>query len=227
MLSRKEVDEIKPQDVHKILGDLMLIKGYALVFDTEKSHGSYIVDSLTDKEFLDMFTFYASWPISHNHPSLREASFMKKISNVSIHNPSNPDIYTIEQAQFVSTFKRVCMPPEFKHLFLIAGGTLAVENALKVAFDWKVRKNILKGKTDREYGHKVLHFRNAFHGRSGYSLSLTNTDPAKYQYFPMFPWPRVDYPATNVYGENIDEKEKEVISEIRSILEKRLMISHA
>ena len=32
------------------------------------------------------------------------------------------------------------MGPGMKHLFFIDGGALAVENALKAAFDWKARK---------------------------------------------------------------------------------------
>ena len=80
------------------------------------------------------------------------------------------------------------------HLFFIDGGALAVENALKAAFDWKVRKNFASGSKD-ELGTKVLHFRQAFHGRTGYTLSLTNTaDPRKTQYFPKFDWPRIDNP---------------------------------
>jgi L-lysine 6-transaminase len=45
------------------------------------------------------------------------------------------------------------------------------------------------------FGGKVIHFREAFHGRSGYTLSLTNTDdPNKHLYFPKFDWPRVKNP---------------------------------
>src|SRR5204862_6697246 len=44
-------------------------------------------------------------------------------------------------------------------------------------------------------GTKVLHLTRAFHGRSGYTLSLTNTDPVKTERFPVFGWPRIDVPA--------------------------------
>jgi L-lysine 6-transaminase len=93
-------------------------------------------------------------------------------------------------ADFVKTFTRIAMPSYMKHLFFISGGTLAVENGLKVAFDWKVRKNFVKGYKE-EKGFQVIHFQQAFHGRSGYTLSLTNTDPAKIKYFPKFNWPRI------------------------------------
>ena len=68
-----------------------------------------------------------------------------------------------------------------------------MENALKVAFDWKVRRNFRNGHKE-EKGHQVLHFREAFHGRSGYTLSLTNTDPVKTDYYAKFSWPRVPAP---------------------------------
>src|SRR4029079_7575448 len=77
--------------------------------------------------------------------------------------------------------------------FFIEGGALAVENALKAAMDWKVRKNLAAGRGER--GTQILHFKNAFHGRSGYTLSLTNTDPRKTDYFAKFPWPRIPAPA--------------------------------
>ena len=57
---------------------------------------------------------------------------------------------------------------------------------------WKVRKNLSKGIKNK--GYKILHFKEAFHGRSGYTLSLTNTDPVKTKYFPKFDWPRIDNP---------------------------------
>ncbi len=88
---------------------------------------------------------------------------------------------------------RTVIPDYLPHLFFVSGGALAVENALKVAFDWKVRKNLEAGR--EELGSKIIHFRHAFHGRTGYTLSLTNTaDPRKYQYFPLFDWPRIDPP---------------------------------
>src|SRR5574341_1231379 len=75
----------------------------------------------------------------------------------------------------------------------VEGGALRVENALKAAFDWKVRRKRAKG-IRGEKGQQVIHFRQAFHGRTGYTLSLTNTDPRKTDFFPKFPWPRIENP---------------------------------
>ena len=172
----------------------MLVDGFDIVIDLEKSKGSYIVDARTGKRYLDFFTFVASSPVGLNHPKMTAPAFQKKLARVATNKPSLSDIYAAEQAEFVETFARVAVPPYLPHAFFIEGGTLGVENTLKAAFDWKIRKNFAKGYRE-ERGRQVIHFRQGFHGRSGYALSLTNTDPAKTDLFPKFAWPRVLNPA--------------------------------
>jgi L-lysine 6-transaminase len=184
---------VEPKDVHATIGRYMLADGEHLVVDLEGSHGPYLRDAATGREYLDFYAYFASQPIGHNHPKLREPWFIERVTDAALHNPANSDVYTTYMAEFVETFARVAMPADMPHLFVIAGGTLAVENALKTAFDWKVRKNLAAGKGEK--GTRVIHFREAFHGRGGYTLSLTNTaDPRKYQYFPRFNWPRIINP---------------------------------
>ena len=186
---------IAPAQVHEVLGRHMLADGYDIVLDLEKSAGRRLYDSRSERWYLDMFSCFATLPVGINHPGLRESAFLAKLERAALVNPTNSDIYTVEMAEFVDTFARFALPEYLPHVFFVAGGTLAVENALKAAFDWKVRRNFRKGIRE-ERGHQVLHFRNAFHGRSGYTLSLTNTaDPKKHQYYAKFDWPRVASPA--------------------------------
>ena len=109
--------------------------------------------------------------------------------------------------------------------FFIDGGALAVENALKAAMDWKVRKNLAAGQGER--GTEILHFEGAFHGRSGYTMSLTNTDPRKTDLFAKFPWPRVKTPFIDFSlpekerWANVIEKEKRAEAQIRQIIAER------
>ncbi|MBS1903257.1 MAG: L-lysine 6-transaminase [Bacteroidetes bacterium] len=185
---------ISADRVHETLGKHMLVDGFDLVVDLRKSQGNFIHDARTGKRFLDFFTFFASCPVGMNHPSMEEEEFKTRLLSAAMNKPSSSDAYTVEMAEFVETFSQVAIPEYLPHLFLIEGGGAAVENALKVAFDWKVRKNFLKGYT-QERGHMIMHFRYAFHGRNGYALSLTNTDPTKTLYFPKFKeWPRIDSP---------------------------------
>jgi L-lysine 6-transaminase len=191
---------MKPADVHKTIAKYMIGDGDDMVIDLENSHGAYLVDALTGREYVDFFTYFASTPIGHNHPKMRQPEFLEKLTLAALSKPSNSDFYTPLMAEFVETFGRVAMPPDMPHLFLVDGGTLAVENALKTAFDWKVRKDFSAISHNGHYsvdrlGSKIIHFQQAFHGRSGYTLSLTNTaDPRKYMYFPKFDWPRVVNP---------------------------------
>jgi L-lysine 6-transaminase len=180
-------------NVQEVLRKFMLVDGFDVTVDLHKSKGSYIHDAKSGRSYLDFFTYVASHPLGMNHPKLDNEEFISEIGKIAVNKPSLSDIYTEVQAQFVSEFFRIAVPSYFKYSFFIEGGALAVENALKTTFDWKVRKNFAKGYKE-ERGHQVIHFKQAFHGRSGYTLSLTNTDPTKILYFPKFNWPRIDNP---------------------------------
>ena len=186
--------EIKvPADqVFPILKANILVDGFHAVIDLEKSHGAVIVDALEGKEYLDCYGYFATLPIGHNHPKMEDEGFRKSLMTAALANPANSDIYSRQFAAFVKTFRELAVPDGFEYLFFVAGGALAVENAMKAAFDWKAQKNREKGIEDG--GDKILHFKDAFHGRSGYTLSVTNTDPTKTKDYPKFDWPRISSP---------------------------------
>ncbi len=184
---------VSAEDAMKDLGQHMLVDGYDLVLDMKKSQGANLYDARNGKRYIDFFTFFASMPLGMNHPKMLDEEFIKYMGYSALNKPSNSDIYTEGMASFVNTFFKIAVPSYFKYSFFVGGGALAVENALKTAFDWKVRKNFLKGYKE-EKGSKVIHFKQAFHGRSGYTMSLTNTDPNKVNYFPKFDWPRITNP---------------------------------
>ncbi|MFT7667523.1 MAG: L-lysine 6-transaminase [Planctomycetota bacterium] len=185
---------IDPKSVHSTLEAAQLADGYSLVMDLEKSHGVFMHDSRTDQDYLDMFTNFASWPVGYAHPMMADASFLKELTLAAQTKVANSDIYTTQMADFVHAFSTRVTPSNYKHHFWVSGGSLAVENALKVAFDWKAQK-VGVDKVNDGNDLTVLHFKGAFHGRSGYTMSLTNTDPRKIALFPKFDWPRVSTPS--------------------------------
>ncbi len=186
---------VDAKDVHKTLGRYQLVDGYPLVLDLERSTGPWLHDSKSGDVYLDFFTCFASWPVGFNHPRMQDKAFTERMLRVALSNPANSDLYTSEMADFVEAFGSHVTPPEFPHHFWVSGGALAVENALKTAFDWKARKLGRTDFTENVNDLVVLHFKQAFHGRSGYTMSLTNTVPDKIGLFPKFDWPRVDPPS--------------------------------
>ena len=183
---------VPAEQVFPILQNNILVDGFHIVIDLEKSHGSVMVDALTGKEYLDCYSYFATLPIGHNHPKMCDEAFRTSLMTAAVANPANSDVYSREYAAFVRTFRDIAVPAEFRYLFFIAGGALAVENAMKAAFDWKVQRNRARGIAGG--GDKILHFHEAFHGRSGYALSVTNTEPLKVVDFPKFDWPRTSNP---------------------------------
>lgn len=216
--NRTRSPEVSPSDVREVLARSILADGLDLVLDINRSQGSYLVDARTGRGYLDMFTFFASSALGMNHPSLADDDvFRAELAAAALNKPSNSDVYSVPMARFVDTFARVLGDPALPHLFFVDGGALAVENALKVAFDWKSRLNEARG-LDPALGTKVLHLRGAFHGRSGYTMSLTNTDPNKVARFPKFDWPRIDAPFIRP-GADMDALEAEALSQARSAFE--------
>jgi L-lysine 6-transaminase len=215
--------KINPTQVHQTLKNYMIIDGFDFVYDIKKSKGCRIYDSLHNKYLLDCFSFFATAPIGCNHPKISNPEFKKIIAEIAIENPTNSDIYTTEMAEFVETFGKLAVPNNFKHLFFIAGGALAVENALKTSFDWKIRKNIENGKS-KTLGRQVMHFKEAFHGRTGYTLSMTNTfNQNKIKYFTKFNWPRITnpkitFPLNKENTEKVVELEGQAINEIEKAI---------
>jgi L-lysine 6-transaminase len=210
-MSHPAVSDRAIEGVHSTLARHILADGMDVVFDHAQSHGSWLHDARTGREYLDFMSFFASQPIGFNHPGMKEPRFLEKLHRVAQLKPTLSDVYTVEFAEFVETLEtHGFIPAHLPHAFFVEGGALAVENALKTAFDWKVRRNRARGAGER--GSQIIHFRQAFHGRSGYTLSLTNTDPAKTKYFPKFDWPRIINPKRS-FPETAESLEQTVASE--------------
>jgi L-lysine 6-transaminase len=209
---------LAPDRVHEVLARSILVDGFDFVLDLRRSAGSYLVDARDGRRYLDMFTFVASSALGMNHPALADDQvFRSELAEAALNKPSNSEVYSVPMARFVETFNRVLGDPALPHLFFIEGGALAVENALKVAFDWKSRHNQARG-LDPALGTRVLHLRGAFHGRSGYTLSLTNTEPVNVARFPKFDWPRIDAPFIRA-GADMDGLEAESVRQARAAFE--------
>ena len=218
-------DYTHPSNVHETIGRYMQADGFRFVVDLDRSHGSWLADKRTGREFLDFFSCFASMPIGWNHPEV--CSRRDEFGRIALNNVTNSDIYTSEMAWAVDTIARIAKPDHFTHQFFIAGGALAVENCLKTAMDWKVQKNWKLGRAapDVEKGHQIAHFRDAFHGRTGYTMSLTNTAPVKTKWYAKFGWPRIinpvlKFPVDDQEISRVETLEEQALREIHEAAEK-------
>src|SRR6059058_5402581 len=216
---------ISPSTVLDTIERHVLLDGFRIVVDLDKSRGSYLHNAVDDRRLIDLYGFFGSMPVGFNHPHFKKPQVRRDLLRAAKVKIANSDIYSVGYSEFVATFERVVgLPPLQKYLF-IEGGALAVENCLKAAMDWKVRKNMAAGHGER--GTQVLHFRHAFHGRSGYTMSLTNTDPRKTDLFAKFDWPRVSCPSIDFSlpeskrEADVIEREQKAEREIREFIEQR------
>ncbi len=217
--AKKNKKGVDASRVLKSLEQHILLDGFRVVVDLEKSRGSYLYDAASGRRLIDLYGFFGSMPVGFNHPRFDDPDVERDLLRAAKAKVANSDIYSESYAEFVGTFARIVgLAPLERYLF-IEGGALAVENCLKAAMDWKVRKNLPAGYGER--GTKILHFRRAFHGRSGYTMSLTNTDPRKTDLFAKFDWPRVSNPSIDFSLEesqrevDVIEREKQSEAEIR------------
>jgi L-lysine 6-transaminase len=216
---------ITPAQVISELEKHILVDGLKVVVDLEKSRGSRLIDAASGRSYIDFYSFFASMPVGFNHPHFDSPAVQADLLAAARVKVASSDVYTVAFATFVQTFARVMGLPPLNRYFFIEGGAMAVENALKAAMDWKVRKNLAAGRGER--GTEILHFASAFHGRSGYTLSLTNTDPRKTDFFAKFPWPRVSSPFIDFSlpekerRQDVMAKEKQAGAQIRQIIAAR------
>jgi L-lysine 6-transaminase len=214
-----------PSDILETIEQHVLLDGFRVVVDLEKSRGSYLHNAVDNRRLIDLYGFFGSMPVGFNHPHFDQPEVQRDLLRAAKIKIANSDVYSEGYAEFVKTFERVVgLSPLERYLF-IEGGALAVENCLKAAMDWKVRKNMAAGHGER--GTQILHFRHAFHGRTGYTMSLTNTDPRKTDLFAKFNWPRVSCPHIDFSLPESEreaaviEREKKSEAEIREFIDQR------
>ena len=184
----------------------IITDGFHVVVDIDKSEGSWIVDAETGKKYLDCYSQFASQALGWNHPALVNAQFY--LGRIAMHKLANSDMYSEEYHNFVERFASIT--PDFSHYFFIEGGALGVENALKAALDWKAQKMGIYS-SEAINRMDIAHMYKAFHGRTGYTMSMTNTDRIKTKRFPQFNWTTMF--DVNTLGQYINDNTAAIIIE--------------
>jgi len=85
---------IDARNVHATIGKHMLADGMDQVIDLKKSHGSWLVDARDGKEYLDLFSMFATMSVGYNHPTLLENR--ERIAAAALNKITNSDIYSTQ-----------------------------------------------------------------------------------------------------------------------------------
>ena len=136
---------------------------YGIKIDFEKSHGSYLYDKITNKEYLDFFGMYATLAIGYNHPIFNSEDFKSRMLKIASCKIVNNEILSDDAQSFDKSFTEyVSINGKFSHFHYSCTGALAIEAAVKTAIDYKGYDN-----------PKIISFGGSFHGINGYGGVFT------------------------------------------------------
>lgn len=159
---------------------------FKLKIDFEKSHGSYLIDKNSGREFLDFFGMYSTVTLGYSHPIFKESAFLKDIQRVAHLRTTNCEMASSEAERFYERFTSHPAMKPFEHFHFACTGALGVEAAIKVAMDQKGSKN-----------PKVISLRESFHGINSYGGFVTDRFfpvSTRLENFPELGWYKIHNP---------------------------------
>src|SRR6201987_5671125 len=87
-----------------VLGEHILLDGFKIVLDQEKSRGSYLYDAASGHRLIDLYGFFGSMPVGFNHPYFDQADVQRDLLRAAKAKVANSDVYSDAYAKFVETF---------------------------------------------------------------------------------------------------------------------------
>ncbi len=139
---------------------------FGINVDFQKSHGLYLHDRTTNRQFLDFFGMYASLPLGYNHPIFKTPQFIDEYLIASSLKINNCEFVSDETLEFDQLFTDYAGVGIFKNIHYSCTGALAVEAAIKTCIQYK-----------RFHEPKILSFHNSFHGINSYGAFVTSRFP--------------------------------------------------
>ena len=116
--SEKSKTESKSRVLEQI-ADHVLLDGFRIVIDLEKSKGSYLFDAAHDRRLIDLYGFFGSNPVGFNHPHFDKPEVKADLLRAAKIKIANSDVYSEGYAKFLETFWRVVGLPPLERMLLI------------------------------------------------------------------------------------------------------------
>jgi L-lysine 6-transaminase len=149
-----------------------------VVVDLARTEGMWLATVDGDRIF-DWASYYASKLIGHNHPGLAEPEYLERLGRAANNKVANPDFLTVECLDYYQTLYRLaprCMRNPALEVYAVNSGAEAVENMMKYFINLHHQRS--GGKSQPGEKLRFIYFENAFHGRTVFTLNVTQTlDP--------------------------------------------------
>src|SRR6266446_9394371 len=90
----KNQKSVAPSRVLDALGEHILLDGFKIVLDQEKSRGSYLVNAANGHRLIDLYGFFGSMPIGFNHPYFDQPDVQRDLLRAAKAKVANSDAYS-------------------------------------------------------------------------------------------------------------------------------------
>ncbi|MBM3199594.1 aminotransferase class III-fold pyridoxal phosphate-dependent enzyme [Candidatus Woesearchaeota archaeon] len=223
--NKELIDRFQKHDIKKTFV-LVHNDEYALTCDPTKPCIGTTYHDYAGNRLMDFNSHIGVNVIGYNHPKIVEmqkkiaecgvVSFIGGGTDFPIVTDVLPDAIDLNE-KLVELAKK----SGFTKINRVGGwstGAEAVENCMKIAYDWKKRKLFKKWGSEAENNWTMLEKKlgyplfgiaaeKCFHGRTGYALNMTNSKKTQYAYFPKIPGIKhIPYISTDVKGKfNIND----------------------
>src|SRR5690349_18574491 len=76
------------------IAEHVLLDGFRIVIDLDKSKGSYLFDTAHDHRLIDLYGFFGSNPIGFNHPYFEKPEVKDDLLRAAKIKVANSDVYS-------------------------------------------------------------------------------------------------------------------------------------
>jgi L-lysine 6-transaminase len=132
---------IAPSKILETIEQHVLLDGFKVVVDLDKSRGSYLHNAVSGKRLIDLYGFFGSMPIGFNHPHFDDPAVQRDLLRAAKVKIANSDVYSQGYAEFVETFECVVGLPPPAAMFLRTFQSISMGRA-----HWQTRRDCRKNR---------------------------------------------------------------------------------
>src|SRR5436309_15763691 len=92
---RSETEKpLAPAKVLHTIEQHVLLDGFKIVVDLDKSRGSYLYNRVDNRRLIDLYGFFGSMPVGFNHPHFDDSQVQRELLRAAKVKVANSDVYS-------------------------------------------------------------------------------------------------------------------------------------